>query len=141
MINKVILIGHVGQDPDVRHTANETVVVNFSLATSHKFKGETQTEWNRCVAFGKLGEIIGQYVKKGSKIYVEGRLQTRSWDKDGVKQYTTEIVVNEMQMLDSRAESAGRDGDARPSENPAGGQGAGKPPQPDFNDFDDSIPF
>lgn len=140
MINKVILIGHVGQDPDVRHTANETVVVNFSLATSHKFKGETQTEWNRCVAFGKLGEIIGQYVKKGSKIYVEGRLQTRSWEKDGVKQYTTEIVVNEMQMLDSRAES-GRQS-SEPPVNKDNGQGAGKPPQPDFMEDDlDSIPF
>ena len=105
-VNKVILVGNVGQDPEMRGT--DKPVANVSVATSETWKdkntGEKQekTEWHRVVFFGKLAEIVGMYVKKGTKLYVEGKLQTRSWEQDGVKKYTTEIVANEMQMLDSK---------------------------------------
>lgn len=142
-INKVILIGNLGQDPDVRYMPNGNAVANVTLATSDSWKdkntGETQerTEWHRVVFFKRLGEIVGEYCKKGSKIYVEGRLQTRKWqDKNGQDRYTTEIVADQMQMLDSRAGgSASFDsGGGRPAQNSA------PPPAPDA-DFDDDIPF
>ena len=108
-INKVILIGNLGADPEVRHTQGGNAVANLSLATSETWRdkttGETRenTEWHRVVMFGRLGEIAGEYLKKGSKVYIEGRLQTRKWqDRDGNDRYTTEIVGNEMQMLDGR---------------------------------------
>lgn len=108
-INKVILIGNLGQDPEVRYTQSNTAIANISIATSETWKdkqtGENreQTEWHRCVAYRRLAEICGEYLKKGSKVYVEGRLQTRKWqDKDGVERYTTEIVINDLQMLDGR---------------------------------------
>jgi len=108
-LNKVTLIGNVGQDPEVRFTPNGDQVANFSIATTESWTKDGQkqekTEWHRLVAFRKLAEIIGTYVKKGSKLYIEGKLQTRSWeDKDGQKKYTTEIVANEMLMLDSKGE-------------------------------------
>lgn len=137
-VNKVILVGQIGADPEVKHTPSGSAVVNLSLATSESWKdknsGEKQekTEWHRLCFFGRLAEIVGEYVRKGSKLYVEGRLQTRSWEQDGVKRYSTEIVVNEMQMLDSR-----RDGDA-PAQRPAKQQA----PQADFDDdFSDEVPF
>lgn len=108
-INKVILIGNVGGDPEVRYLPNGNAVANVTLATSDSWKdkqtGQQQerTEWHRVVFFGRIAEIIGEYVRKGSKLYVEGRLQTREWEKDGVKRYTTEIVVDiggQMQILD-----------------------------------------
>jgi|TARA_B100000315_G_scaffold185376_1_gene174499 single-strand DNA-binding protein len=133
---------------------NGNAVSNLSLATSDSWKdkntGEQQecTEWHRVVFFNRLAEIVDQYVKKGSKLYVEGRLQTRSWEQDGVKRYTTEIVANEMQMLDSRG-SAGAQGDnpfgqqnqqSQPSAKPA--QAAPAQQQPaNFDNFDDDIPF
>ncbi|ABQ13879.1 single-stranded DNA-binding protein [Dichelobacter nodosus] len=105
-INKVILIGNVGKDPDMRVMTNGEQVANFSLATSMSWNdrqsGEKRekTEWHRCVAYRRIAEIIGQYVRKGSKLYIEGRLETRKWqDQSGVERYTTEIIVNEMQML------------------------------------------
>ena len=108
-INKVILIGNIGSDPEIKYLPNGTPVANFSLATSEfwtdKSSGQKQerTEWHRLVLWRKLAEIAGQYLKKGSKIYVEGKLQTRSWDdQSGQKRYTTEIVVDDMQMLDGR---------------------------------------
>ena len=106
-LNRCEFIGNVGADPDVRNTPNGDMVVNFNLAVSESWTKDGQkqerTEWVRCVAWRKLAEIIQQYVKKGSKIYIEGKMQTRSWeDKDGQKRYTTEIVANEMLMLDSR---------------------------------------
>lgn len=110
-VNKVILIGNLGADPDTRYLPNGNAVSNITLATSDSWKdretGQQQerTEWHRVVFFGKLAEIVGQYLRKGSKVYVEGRLQTREWEKDGVKRYTTEVVVDmngQMQMLDSR---------------------------------------
>lgn len=108
-VNKVILIGNLGADPEVRYTQNSTAIANLSIATSETWKdkqtGEPreQTEWHRCVAYRRLAEIAGEYLKKGSKVYVEGRLQTRKWQgQDGQDRYTTEIVINDMQMLDSR---------------------------------------
>ena len=108
-INKVILIGRLGKDPDVRYTPSGDAVANFSIATSEEWKdkdtGEKKerTEWHRIVAWRRLGEICGQYLKKGRECYIEGRLQTRSWeDKDGNKRYTTEIVANDVQFLGGR---------------------------------------
>ncbi|WP_417663821.1 single-stranded DNA-binding protein [Pseudidiomarina donghaiensis] len=108
-INKVILIGNLGADPEVRYTQSNTAIANLSIATSETWKdkqtGEPreQTEWHRCVAYRRLAEIAGEYLKKGSKVYVEGRLQTRKWQgQDGVERYTTEIVINDLQMLDGR---------------------------------------
>lgn len=104
-VNKVILVGFLGQDPTVRFTKAGQAVASFSIATSEKWKGkdgndEEKTEWHRIVAWGKLGEICGEYLSKGKQVYIEGRLQTREWDdKDGNKRSTTEIVANQMTML------------------------------------------
>ena len=109
-VNKVILVGNLGSDPEVKHTPSGVQVANFSLATSESWTdtdGERQerAEWHRLVLWRKLAEIAGQYLKKGNKIYVEGKLQTRSWDdQNGQKRYTTEVVVNSMEMLSSQAE-------------------------------------
>jgi single-strand DNA-binding protein len=112
-VNKVILIGNVGGNVDLRYMPNGNAVANITLATSDSWKdkqtGQQQerTEWHRISFFGKLAEIVGQYVSKGSKLYIEGRLQTREWEKDGVKRYTTEIIVDmngTMQMLDGRSQ-------------------------------------
>ena len=115
-VNKVILVGNVGNEPEVRYMPNGNAVANISVATSDSWKdkntGDQQerTEWHRVVFFNRLAEIVEQYVKKGSKLYIEGRLQTRSWEQDGVKRYTTEIVANEMQKIDSRgSQGAGQD--------------------------------
>jgi single-strand DNA-binding protein len=120
-VNKVILIGNLGSDPEVKRTPSDVPVANFSLATTENWtdrNGERQerTEWHRLVLWRKLAEIAGQYLKKGSKIYVEGKLQTRSWeDQNGQKRYTTEVVVNDMQMLDGRGEPAQTEVPARDS--------------------------
>ncbi len=113
-VNKVILVGNLGQDPEVRYTQNQKQVANLSVATSDqwtdKATGQKQerTEWHRVVLFDRLAEIAGQYLRKGSKVYLEGKLQTRKWqNQQGVDQYTTEIVANELQMLDSRPEGGG----------------------------------
>lgn len=108
-VNKVILVGNLGADPEIRYTPGGMAVANFRLATSETFskdgKKETKTEWHRIVAFNKLAEICGQYLSKGKQVYIEGKIQTRSWDdKDGNKKYTTEIVASTMQMLGSRGE-------------------------------------
>ena len=109
MINKAIIVGNLGQDPEKKVSDNATVITTFSVATTEKWKdkntGQTteQTEWHRIVAFGRLAEICADYLRKGSKVYLEGRLQTRSWEKNGVKMYSTEIVAQEMKMLDSKA--------------------------------------
>ena len=150
-INKVILVGNVGNDPEVRYMPNGNAVANVSIATSESWKdkgtGEQQerTEWHRVVFFNRLGEIVEQYVKKGSKLYVEGRLQTRSWDQDGVKRYSTEIVANEMQMLDSRGGQSdsdyGQQRSAPPQQSSGGGGGSQQPQAGNFDNFDDDIPF
>ena len=116
MINKAILIGNLGADPEVRYTQNGAAVANFRIATTEKWKKpdgtmEEQTEWHRIVAFGKLGEICGEYLSKGSRVYIEGRIQTRDWeDRDGNKRYTTEIVAREMKMLTPRGATGGGQG-------------------------------
>ncbi len=157
-INKVILIGNLGRDPEIRYTPSGNAVANVAIATSESWKdrnsGERQerTEWHRVVFFSRLAEIVEQYLKKGSKVYVEGRLQTRSWEQDGVKRYSTEIVANDMQMLDSRGEaSSGADfeqrqpaaaGNEQPTAAaPASGAGGEAKPAPFDNLEDDDIPF
>ena len=113
MINQVILLGNLGADPEVRQSQSGGSVVNFNMATTEKWTGKDgqkneQTEWHRIVAFGQLGEICGQYLHKGSKVYIEGRVQTRQWvDRDGNKRYTTEIIAREMKMLDTRSTGQG----------------------------------
>ena len=147
-VNKVILIGRLGQDPEVRYTPSGSAVANANLATSEQWKdkqsGERQerTEWHRLVFFGRLAEIVGEYCRKGSQIYVEGRLQTRKWqDKDGQDRYTTEIVAGEMQMLDSRGgadHSQDRDSARSDNDSPRREE---RPATPAVGDFDDDIPF
>lgn len=151
-INKVILVGNLGNDPEVRYMPNGNAVANISLATSDSWKDKTsgeqqeKTEWHRVVFFNRLAEIVEQYVKKGSKLYVEGRLQTRSWEQEGVKRYSTEIVASEMQMLDGRAGPQEMNDNAfgqsqRPPE-PSQSEGQSKAAQPaNFDNFDDDIPF
>ena len=153
-VNKVILIGNLGKDPDVRYMPSGSAVTNVTIATSESWKdkqsGEKQerTEWHNVVFFNRLGEIAGEYLKKGSKVYVEGSLRTRKWqDKtSGQDRYSTEIVASEMQMLDSKGGGGGYGGGGgqSPSQNQGGGNAPGKqdsaPPQ-NFDDFDDDIPF
>jgi len=148
-INKVILVGNLGKDPEIRYSANGAAIANCTLATTESWKdrntGEKQekTEWHRVVFFSRLAEIVGEYLKKGSQIYVEGRLQTRKWqDQSGQDRYTTEIVANEMQMLGSRAGAGGGDYSA-PSASAGGGKPQSQPtPAPaGAADFDDDIPF
>jgi single-strand DNA-binding protein len=111
MVNKVILIGRLGKDPDVRYTPDGTMVTNFNLATDEQWKDKNgekvqRTEWHRIVTWGKLAEICGNYLVKGKLVFVEGRIQTRSWeDKEGVKRFTTEIIASNMQMLDSKGQN------------------------------------
>ncbi|MSR10220.1 MAG: single-stranded DNA-binding protein [Gammaproteobacteria bacterium] len=151
-VNKVILVGNLGNDPEVRYMPNGNAVANVSLATSDSWKDKTtgeqqeKTEWHRVIFFNRLAEIVEQYVKKGSKLYIEGRLQTRSWEQDGVKRYTTEIVASEMQMLDSRGAGAGDSsfGQDRPSSNAPSARSAPPAQQSapaNFDNFDDDIPF
>jgi single-strand DNA-binding protein len=140
-INKVILIGNLGKDPETRYMPSGGAVTNVTLATSETWKdknsGEQQerTEWHRVVFFNRLGEIAGEYLKKGSKIYVEGSLRTRKWQgQDGQDRYTTEIVASEMQMLDSKGGPVNAGNDRKPQGAPA------EAPAAD-NDFEDDIPF
>lgn len=157
-VNKVILIGNLGRDPEIRYTPDGVAITNVTVATTDYWNdrntGERQerTEWHRVVFFRKLAEIVEQYLKKGSKIYVEGRLQTRSWEQEGVKRYTTEVIANEMTMLDSRGD-AGSGGGSFEQRQPAaaaaaagGGQqekaAAGQGQPSGFDNFDDDdIPF
>ena len=155
-VNKVILIGNLGQDPEVRYMPNGGAVCNMTVATSETWKdkntGEMQekTEWHRVVMFRRLAEIAGEYLKKGSKVYLEGRLQTRKWqDQQGQDRYTTEIVADEMQMLDSRGAGGSADfggGQRRSNQYQGGGQSRpapaqSAPPMPDDGGFEDDIPF
>ena len=151
-VNKVILIGNLGQDPDVRSLPNGDPVATVSLATSETWKdkqtGEKQerTEWHRVVFFGKVADVVKQYLHKGSKIYVEGKLRTRKWqDKDGQDRYTTEVVVDiggTMQMLDGRqADGGGQQGGQSAHNQGAAYQAQKHPQQQAQQDFDDDIPF
>jgi single-strand DNA-binding protein len=115
MVNKVILVGRLGKDPDVRYTPDGTMVTNFNLATDEQWKDKNgekvqKTEWHRIVTWGKLAEICGNYLVKGKLVFIEGRIQTRSWeDKEGVKRFTTEIIASNMQMLDSKGQNKTED--------------------------------
>jgi len=134
MINKAILIGNLGAAPEVRYTQTGTAVTSFNLATTETWvkdnKKEEKTEWHRIVAFGRLGEICGEYLSKGSKVYIEGRIQTRQWDdKDGNKRYTTEIVAREMKMLSPKG---GSDQGASYHEDP---------PMPEPPTMGEDVPF
>lgn len=136
-INKVILVGRLGRDPEVRYTPSGVTVANFSIATSEEWKdkntGQKQerTEWHRIVAWRRLGEICGEYLRKGKQVYIEGKIQTRSWeDRDGNKKYTTEIIAQSMQMLDA----ANRDMSAEPAE-------PGFPVEEPITVPEDEIPF
>ena len=164
-VNKVILVGNLGRDPEIRYLPSGEPVANITIATSSKYKGKTgemveETEWHRVTFFGKLAEIVGQYLKKGRSVYVEGRIKTRKYtDKDGVEKYATDIIANEMQMLGGRegaGEPSGDDGYSgggysRPQA-PAPRQQAPAPapqrqapaqarPASNFDDMDDDIPF
>ena len=143
-VNKVILVGNIGKDPETRYMPNGDAVTNITIATSESWRdknGEKQekTEWHRVVFFKKLAEIAGQYLKKGVPVYVEGRIETMKWtDKEGVERYSTEIIADKMQMLGSKGESQGKRENSQPTERqvpPATKNGAG------FDDMDDDIPF
>lgn len=148
-INKVMLIGNLGKDPEIRYMPSGDAIANLTLATTENWKdksGEKQekTEWHRVAMFGRLAEIAGEYLKKGSSVYIEGKLQTRKWqDKEGHDRYTTEIIANEMKMLGSRPgggdtgmdRSAGDAKPARPAASPAPAASSG------FDDMEDDIPF
>jgi single-strand DNA-binding protein len=144
-VNKVILVGNLGKDPEVRYMPNGNAVANLTLATSESWKdkqtGDQQekTEWHRIVMFRRLAEIAGEYLKKGSQVYIEGKLQTRKWqDNSGNDRYTTEIVANEMQMLGGRGGgSAGFADNSAPATESASASAAASGPA----DFDDDIPF
>ncbi|MFJ1338043.1 single-stranded DNA-binding protein [Pseudomonas caricapapayae] len=168
-VNKVILVGTCGQDPEVRYLPNGNAVTNLSLATSEQWTDKQtgqkveRTEWHRVSMFGKVAEIAGEYLRKGSQVYIEGKLQTREWEKDGIKRYTTEIIVDmqgTMQLLGGRPQNqdgsqpqsggnnynqaprqqAPRPQQSAPQQRPAPQQAAPQP-APDFDSFDDDIPF
>ncbi len=161
-VNKVIIVGNLGRDPEIRYLPSGDAVANIAVATSYKSKDRTTgeqkevTEWHRISFFGRLAEIAGQYLKKGSSVYVEGRLQTRKYmDKDGVEKYATDIVAEQMQMLGGRQgmggdssmdDGAGSYESTRPAPAPRPQQAAPQPrpapkPAPNFSDMDDDIPF
>ncbi len=165
-VNKVILVGNLGRDPEIRYLPSGEPVANITIATSSKYKNKTgelveETEWHRVTFFGKLAEIVGQYLKKGRPVYVEGRIKTRKYtDKDGIEKYATDIIANEMQMLGARdglGEPSGDDGGGddnappprraapppapRAAAAPAPRQAPPPRPASGFDDMDDDIPF
>jgi single-strand DNA-binding protein len=161
-VNKVIIVGNLGRDPEIRYMPSGDAIANIAVATSYKSKdrntGEQkeQTEWHRISFFGRLAEIVGQYLKKGSSVYVEGRLQTRKYtDKDGVEKYATDIIAEQMQMLGGRQGMGGEGMDdgggyesqasSRPAPpprpQPAAAPRPAPKPAPNFSDMDDDIPF
>lgn len=157
-VNKVILVGTCGQDPEVRYLPNGNAVTNLSLATSEQWTDKQtgqkveKTEWHRVSMFGKVAEIAGEYLRKGSQVYIEGKLQTREWEKDGIKRYTTEIVVDMqgiMQLLGGKPQQDGSQQQSQQARQPAPRtsgqqsrpQQAAPQPAPDFDSFDDDIPF
>ncbi len=148
-LNKVLLIGNLGADPEIRYMPSGDAIANLRIATTDTWKdkgGEKQerTEWHRVALFGKLAEIAGEYLKKGSAVYIEGRIQTRKWqDKEGQERYTTEIVANEMKMLGGRGTGGTAEMDKGPGR-AAAPAGKGKPAAPaggGFDDMEDDIPF
>ncbi|AKJ69182.1 MULTISPECIES: single-stranded DNA-binding protein [Pandoraea] len=159
-VNKVILVGNLGADPETRYMPSGDAVTNIRLATTDRYKDKSSgemkeaTEWHRVAFFGRLAEIAGEYLKKGSPVYIEGRIRTRQWEKDGQKQYTTEIVAEQMQMLGGRGEGGGGGGGGGGYSRESSGGGAparsapsrsapaaSKPAGGGFDDMDDDIPF
>ncbi len=158
-INKVIIVGNVGGDPETRYMPSGSAVTNLTIATNESWKdkqtGEQKerTEWHRVAMFNRLAEIAAEYLRKGSQVYIEGKLRTRKWqDKSGNDRYTTEIIADEMQMLGGRGGAGGGSGDGGGNFGGGGKQGGGQqgggqqgggnaPPQPGPDDFDDDIPF
>ena len=152
-VNKVILVGNLGRDPETRYTQNGSAVTQFSIATSDSWRdkstGEQQdrTEWHNIVCFARLAEIAGEYLKKGSKVYIEGSLRTSNWEQDGQKRYRTEVMARELQMLDSRANGGGQAGEFSEPSYTAGAVGQQSAPMPQNSptisdeDFEDDIPF
>ena len=149
-INKVIIVGNLGQDPETRYMPSGSAVTNFTVATNESWKdkqtGEQKerTEWHRVAMFNRLAEIAAEYLRKGSQVYIEGKLRTRKWQgQDGQDRYTTEIIADEMQMLGGRGGGGGSFGGGAPSGGgqSGGGGGGSAPPQPGPDDFDDDIPF
>ena len=152
-VNKVILVGNLGRDPETRYTQNGSAVTQFSIATSDSWRdkstGEQQdrTEWHNIVCFARLAEIAGEYLKKGSKVYIEGSLRTSNWEQDGQKRYRTEVMARELQMLDSRANGGGQAGEFSEPSYAAGAVGQQSAPMPQNSptisdeDFEDDIPF
>ena len=164
-VNKVILVGNLGRDPETRYSPNGGAICNVSIATTRNWKDKAsgerkeETEWHRVVFYDRLAEIAGEYLKKGRPVYVEGRLKTRKWtDKEGAEKFTTEIIAEEMQLLGSRdgsggggggggggADYEGGGGGGSYSREPAGGGGGSRPaakkPAPNFDNMDDDIPF
>lgn len=161
-VNKVILVGNLGRDPEVRYTAEGMAMCNLSVATTHQWKDKTgerreETEWHRVNMFGRLAEIAGEYLKKGRSVYIEGRIRTRKYtDNSGVEKYSTEIVADQMQMLGGRdsggSDFGGGEGGGRAAGGGYGGgrggagaaapaPAAGNRPAPTFDDMDDDIPF
>ena len=154
-VNKVILVGNLGKDPEVRYAPSGDAFANVTIATTRTWKDKNsgekkeETEWHRIVFNGRLAEIAGEYLKKGRSIYVEGRLRTRKWqDKDGTDKYTTEIIADQMQMLGSREgmggggmDEGGGGGGGRPASAPRSAPAAAKKPAGNFDDMDDDIPF
>ena len=158
-VNKVIIVGNLGNDPELRYSNNGAAIANISVATSDSWKDKTtgerqeRTEWHRVTLFNRLGEVAGQYLKKGSKVYIEGKLQTRKWqDPQGNDRYSTDIIADQMQMLDGKGEQGGQSGGGyqqpsgvqQQSPQSQGGQqpsqAAPQAPAPK-TDFDDDIPF
>ena len=141
-INKVILVGNLGQDPEVKYTAGGAAVTTLSLATSESWKDkdtgsdQERTEWHRVVLWRRLAEIAGEYLKKGSKVYIEGQLQTRKWDQDGQTRYTTEVIGRDMQFLDSRGNSSANNTSYEDTNQDMSSQS-----MPDSGITDDDIPF
>ena len=141
-INKVILVGNLGQDPEVKYTAGGAAVTTLSLATSESWKDkdtgsdQERTEWHRVVLWRRLAEIAGEYLKKGSKVYIEGQLQTRKWEQDGQTRYTTEVIGRDMQFLDSRGSSSSGASSYEDTNQDMGSQNL-----PDSGITDDDIPF
>lgn len=157
MLNKASIIGNLGNDPDMRYTQSDTAVCNISVATTERWKNKDgerveETEWHRVVAFGKLAEIMGEYLRKGSQVYIEGKIKTEKYtDKEGIERYSTKIYANEMKMLGGRRDEGGQSEGFQPSEgrsqsrssgsSRSGGGGTRRAPPPS-NDFDDDdIPF
>ena len=140
-VNKVILIGNLGQDPEMKYMPNGNAVANFSIATTESWKTQSgeakeKTEWHKIVAFRKLAEICGQYLKKGKSVYIEGKIQTRTWDdKDGIKRYTTEVIADQMTML-SRSNDSDSGSDSGSAYVPPSGSG-----KPNAQLEEDDLPF